>query len=165
MSKMIRCLFVAGAILMVMPQMSYAGSGRNFGEIYTECGLGGMLFQHQKWAGLAAVSNIIWDCGTTAISSELTTPDSCMGGKEEKMAAFIYHSYDSLENDLAKGYGDHLDTLMVLTGKNKTDLKFVESVRQDLASLVANTSYSTMTKYQKAEALYNIIAKNDGIVS
>ena len=166
MMKAIKIFAVLVLVMVALPQQSRAeGVSRNFGQIYTECGIGAMLFQHKKWAGLAAISNIIWDWGTTASSSALTTPDSCMGGKEEQMAAFIYHSFDSLEHDLAKGYGDHLDTLMVLAGKNQTDVKFVESVRQDLASLVAEPTYTTKTRYQKAEALFNIVAKNNTVAS
>jgi hypothetical protein len=165
MLKVLKFAMIALVVLVLCPKASEAGSGRNFGQIYTECGLGGMIFQNQKWAGLAAVSNILWDWGTTASSSEITTPDSCMGGKEDKMAAFIYHSYDSLENDLAKGYGDHLDTLMVLAGKTQSDATFVESLRQDLAGLVADPAYTTQTQYQKAEALFNIVEKNNTQVS
>lgn len=159
-----RYSLVATLILfaMVVSTNAYAQEAkqRNFGEIYTECGLGGMLFQHKKWAGLAALSNVIWDFGTTASSSALTTPDSCMGGKEEKMAAFIYHTYDALEQDLAKGYGEHLDTLMVLAGKNQSDAKFIEVLRQDLAQVIAQGDYAAKTRYQKAETLFGLVEKN-----
>lgn len=164
MTKTIKMLSICLLVLIAVPSLGHAME-RNFGQIYTECGIGAMLFQHKKWAGLAAISNILWDWGSTASSSAITTPESCMGGKEEKMAAFIYHSVDSLENDLAKGYGEHLDTLMVLAGKNQTDVKFVDSMRRDLASLVADPSYSSKTQYQKAEALYNIVTKNNVTVS
>ncbi len=156
-------LIVALVLLVVFASTnSYAqeAKSRNFGEIYTECGIGGMLFQHKKWAGLAAISNIIWDWGTTASSSAITTPDACMGGKEEKMAAFIYHTYDALEQDLAKGYGEHLDTLMVLAGKNQSDAKFIEVLRQDLAQVIAQGDYTAKTRYQKAETLFGLVEKN-----
>jgi hypothetical protein len=158
--------FVVGVMMLVAaPQESKAATSRNFAEIYTDCGLGGMLFQHRKWGGLAAVSNIIWDLGTTAISSQLTTPDSCMGGKQEKLAAFINGSYEAIESDLSKGNGEHLDKLLALAGKPLNDVQFVEALRQDLASRVAASSYADQTRYQKAEALYNSVYKQTDALS
>lgn len=161
MSKVLKVFVITAAVILGFSQVSRAeDEKKTFGEIYTECGLGAMLFQHEKWAGLAAVSNIIWDFGTTASSSALTTPESCIGGKEEKLAAFIYHSYDALESDLAKGHGQHLDTLMILAGKNQSDEKAIQSLRQDLAAMVAQGDYAAKDQYQKAASLFGLVQKN-----
>ena len=52
-------------------------SDKSFGEIYTDCGIGGLLTApipegvSQKF--LAVVSNIVWDLCTTAISSNMSS--------------------------------------------------------------------------------------------
>ncbi|MBU1044702.1 MAG: DUF3015 domain-containing protein [Candidatus Omnitrophica bacterium] len=132
---------------------------RSFAEIYTECGLGAMLFPNKKHAALAVTTNIVWDWGTTAISSQLSSPDSCLGGKD-MVATFIYHSYDSIEQELASGSGEYLDELVELVGDKSTDKQeFVSALRKDFTELVAVSIYTNRTRYEKAEALYNLIYK------
>jgi len=40
-----------------------------------------------------AVTNVTWDLGTTAISSDISSQDSCQGGKV-KVRVFINNSYE-----------------------------------------------------------------------
>lgn len=47
---------------------------RAFADIYTECGLGTMIAP--KNAAVAAVTNVTWDLGTTAISSDDSSEDA-----------------------------------------------------------------------------------------
>ena len=147
---------VAVALMLTLPQIANAGSGdRSFAKIYTECGLGAIIAPETE--AVAAVTNVIWDLGTTAISSNISSPATCKGGKA-KVAAFINDSYNEIEKDLASGSGIYLDTLVELT-KTPTKSKntFISTLRKDFATIVANNDYNNLTDYQKAEKLYNII--------
>lgn len=127
-------------------------SAREFADIYTECGLGAMIAPRN--AAVAAATNVTWDLGTTAISSNITSPDTCQGGKE-KTAAFIYKSYSSLERALAQGRGEYLDALLALAGcasAHRVDL--IGNLRSSFAAVVEEPEYTERTRYQKAEALY-----------
>ncbi len=130
---------------------------RSFGEIYKECGLGGMIFTDNGDA--AAVSNIVWDSGTTAISSNITTPDSCKGG-QARMAAFINESYEAIEEDLASGEGTYLDTLMVLAGVDEVNKdQLAAAIRVNFAGIVADAGYTDQSRVEKSEALYGLVYK------
>lgn len=120
---------------------------RSFGDIYKECGIGAMIFNDTPVA--AAVSNIIWDLGTTAVSSNLSSAENCEGGKA-KMASFIMKSYDNLEVEIASGEGKYMDTLVAMTEKD------VETLRSEFSEVVASSEYATLNQEQKAEKLYNI---------
>jgi hypothetical protein len=132
-----------------------ATMAREFADIYTECGLGAMIAPRNP--AVAAVTNVTWDLGTTAISSNISSPDSCTGG-QAKTAAFIHDSYESLEKDIARGHGEYLDTLMTLAEVSKDSQgKTVNNLRDTFASYVANQDYTNQTKFQKAERLYDIL--------
>ena len=128
---------------------------REFAEIYTDCGIGGMIAPRSD--AVAAVTNVTWDLGTTAISSNISSPDSCSGGKAEE-AAFIYESYDSLVVDLASGHGAYLDGLAALAGyEGKERQRFIAALRSGFAGLVAAPDYPEQDRYAKSEALYNLV--------
>lgn len=154
LKKTMLALTIASPLLMVDASVA---AGRSFGEIYTQCGLGGMLGAaiENKSAGqiLAIISNVTWDLGTTAISSEVSSPESCAGGNGA-VAAYINQSYDALEQDLASGYGDHLDTLKVLSNGGDD---FSVELRAEFTEQVANPEFASMSQYQKAEMLYNLV--------
>ena len=83
MSKKFAVIAIAVFTMVLMAQ---PGMARDLSEIFKECGLGASIFKDNGDA--AAISNIVWDSGTTATSSATTTPDSCKGG-DERMAIFI----------------------------------------------------------------------------
>lgn len=137
------------AVAAMSLSAAQSASAREFADIYTECGLGAMIAPSN--AVVAAITNITWDLGTTAVSSNVSSPDTCQGGKA-KTAAYIMQSYAQLEQDLARGEGEHLSTLMTVAGCQAG----VGSVlRQDLAARVAAPSYGTATRAEQAGALYN----------
>ena len=114
---------------------------------------------------VAAITNVTWDLGTTAISSNISSPDSCSGGQAEK-AAFIHDSYDALELDLASGYGTYLDALAALAGhEGQAQQRFVTAVRAGFAKLVAAPDYHEQNRFAKAEALYNLVNEQSGSVA
>ena len=145
-------------ILLVAISFSPVVEARDFGTIYRECGLGAMIAGDIPW--LAIVINITWDLGTTAISSDASSPDSCKGGSA-KAAAFIHDAYDSIEKDLARGNGEYLDTLMALSGCEKNVYQpLAMSIRKDFGVSVGESNYSNQTRFEKSENLYNIFYKH-----
>ncbi len=125
------------------------------GEMYRECGLGGLIAKGMKNkdnADLVAIStNVTWDLGTTAVISGMSSPDTC-ARREVKVAAFIFKSYPELEKDLAMGQGEYLDALIKASGA--TD---VDAIRAEFAKVVSDPAYPSMELRQKAEALYGIV--------
>jgi hypothetical protein len=122
---------------------------REFADIYTECGLGAMIAPHNE--AVAAVTNVTWDLGTTAISSNISSEENCNGGKA-KVAAFITKSYDDLEVEIASGEGKYFDTLASMTDKD------MKSIRAEFSDLVASNEYAKLSKEKKIEKLYNIVS-------
>ena len=152
MSKIIKVLTISAMGLFLFSQM---GLAREFADIYTECGIGAMIAPRNT--AVAAVTNVTWDLGTTAISSNISCPDSCNGG-QEKVASFIYESYESIEKDLAKGNGNYLDNLLALTGYDAQAKKeFIIALRSDFKNIVADPSYTDKSHFEKAEGLYNLV--------
>ena len=155
MGKVMRMFVLAllGAVALAQPAMA-----REFADIYTECGLGALIAPRNE--AVAAVTNVTWDLGTTAISSNISSPATCTGG-QAKTAAFIYDSYQSLETDLASGYGSHLDTLMSLVGyESQAQQGLTMAVRADFTKLVAAPSYADQSRFEQAQALYNLLYKH-----
>ncbi len=134
---------------------STAANARTFAEIYTDCGLGAMIAPNND--AVAAVTNVTWDWGTTAISSNVSSPDSCAGG-QESTASFIFQSYDAIAANLATGEGKHLAALLEIAGYATEDqAQAAEFLRQDFAQAVSEESYSSLTHYQKVEQLYGLV--------
>jgi hypothetical protein len=152
MNKLARLTLVGALALGI----SASAADRSFGQIYTQCGIGGLLtspLPSPVKEPLAVISNIVWDLGTTAITSNISSDGTC-AGKPERVAAFISNSYDNLEKELAQGEGEYLDTLVSMTKPaDQTKEAFVASIRTDFAKVVASNS----TDFQKREALYNIV--------
>jgi len=137
------------AILLTLLLSSQAQAGdRSFGDIYKECGIGAMIFKSSPIG--ATVSNVIWDLGTTAVSSNLSSANSCKGGKA-KVAAFIGKSYDNLETEIASGEGSYVTTLATMTDKD------IATIRAEFAKVVASEEYASLNKAKKVEKLYNIV--------
>ena len=137
-------------------------SDKSFGQIYTDCGIGGLITSpFSEGVGhdfFAVLSNIVWDLGTTAISSNISSVDTCASGKKEKVAAFINSSYQELEKDLAKGEGVYLDTLVSMAKpENMDNTSYKTQLRTNFSNIVSSVDYEKMNQYQKSESLYNIV--------
>ena len=133
-----------GIAVVLAPQ----AQAREFADIYSECGLGSMIAPSN--ATVAIITNVTWDLGTTAVSTNISSPESCQGGKA-KTAAFINKSYESLENEIASGEGSYVDTLASMSTKELSD------IRTEFAELVSSADYAKMSKIEKVEKLYNIV--------
>ncbi len=133
------------AAVLALPQVA---SAKN---IWRECGIGGMLFQKTGWA--AITSNIIWDLGTTATSSNVSSDDLCEGSSAST-ASFIHETYTNLEEEVAVGEGKHLTAMMSMLGCSDQG-PVVDGIRDDLGQMMGRSDYSSLTRLQKAETFYN----------
>jgi Protein of unknown function (DUF3015) len=157
MSKQKLFAALCGAALMTFAQ---ASSARDFPDIYTECGLGAMIAPNN--AAVAAVTNVIWDLGTTAISSNVSSADTCKG-TAQKTAAYIFQSYAQLENDLAAGQGVHLAALMNVAGCGAASHTAVAaSLRSGFATVASAPGYAQQTRFEKSNALFNQLQTRTG---
>ncbi|CAK8711292.1 DUF3015 domain-containing protein [Candidatus Electronema aureum] len=152
--KTITLVFAASLML------AQAASAREFADIYTDCGLGALIAP--RTPAVAAVTNVTFDLGTTAIISNVSSPETCQGGKA-LAASFINDSYESLEADLARGQGEYLDSLTTLAGISKDGKDaFAAGLRKGFAASVAADNYTGQTRFQKAENLYNLVYRQPG---
>lgn len=149
-------LLLSGFLGLALASTANAKSERSFGQIYTQCGIGGLLtspLPSPVKEPLAVISNIVWDLGTTAITSNISSDATC-AGQPEKVAAFISNSYENLEKELAQGEGQYLDTLVSMTKpENMTKEAYVAEVRSEFSKVVAKNG----TDFEKREDLYNIV--------
>lgn len=151
MKKLLLGLAYVSAFFMPVQHVA----AREFADIYTECGLGAMIAPNN--AAVAAVTNVTWDLGTTAISSNASSADSCKGGKP-KEAAFIHETYTNLAQDMARGKGKHLDTLAALSGcdVNAQD-SLKKAIRADFTTLLNAPGYALQTRFEQAKNLYDAL--------
>ncbi|CAO1666436.1 MULTISPECIES: DUF3015 family protein [Halomonadaceae] len=123
------------------------------GEInpWQHCGIGAAIFDDNTTA--AAISNVIWDSGTTAVTSATISPGSCEG-EEIKVAQFIDETYDQLAMEAAMGEGNHLAAALGLVGCDAGDATSISQLRSDLSAVSADSSYSSMSHNDKAYSFY-----------
>jgi hypothetical protein len=127
-----------------------AHAERDFAEIYKECGLGAMLFPEDPI--IAVITNVTWDLGTTAVSSELSSPEMCKGNAST-MAALILDAHPQIEQDLAAGEGEYLSSITNLMGC-ESDATAASELRASFSDAVKN-GYFEADNVQKSEMLYN----------
>lgn len=133
--------------------LTAAAEGEGEMNPWRDCGIGGAIFDETPVG--AVISNIIWDLGTTAVTSQASSPDTCEG-KTYKTALFIQQSYANLEEETARGSGKHLDAMLTMLGcDTSAHSDIVTSIRADFAEDVSREGYSTESVQSKAEAYYN----------
>lgn len=130
---------------------------RSVEEVFTQCGIGAAIFGETS-PSLASISNVSWDLGTTAATSDLT--DSCSIDSSEVAAAiFIHESYAQLESDISKGQGKYFDgltSILECDGSSATQLR--SDIRSEMATIVQSSTYTDMSATAKSYALYEIVA-------
>lgn len=135
---------------------------RSFGDVYTDCGLGALIF-NQNGTGnetrriLAIISNITWDLGTTAHISNLSSEETCQGNSTTT-AAFIYQNHQRLETDLAQGGGDHIAALINHLNCSEKQEEVITAMRGELSASVDVDGNEQEVAYQKSSTMYNSIA-------
>lgn len=120
---------------------------------YTQCGIGALIFQKTGWA--AAISNIIWDLGTTGSTSSSSTPSQC-AGKGASVERIIFENYANIEEETSVGQGEHLNAMLnILECDRSVHPAIISDVRADFMKTVEDNSYSTKSKLEKTESLFN----------
>lgn len=142
------------AILLAVPGVS---SASNLNP-WTQCGIGAMIFSDAPAA--AAISNIIWDLGTTAITSAGLSENSC-SGKKAVTAQFIHNTYAILEEETAKGGGQYINAMLTIMGCDSAAHNGIaQSIRADFIQSMQDSSYIEKQPLAKSEAYYNIVQKH-----
>jgi hypothetical protein len=128
------------------------GSGPN---PYTDCGIGAALFSETHWA--AVTSNIIWDLGTTALTSATGSPQTC-SGKKVKTAQLIIDTYENVVEETAAGSGDHLTAMLETYGcDGSAHADIIGAIRPEVAAAVGADDYANLSRVAKAEQYYLIV--------
>ena len=105
----------------------------------------------------AIISNIIWDLGTTALTSKVSSPESCEGGAA-MTAMFINESYDKLAEETASGKGEHITAMMdILQCDASSRNEFVTVIRADFSTALAKDETASMDRTARAEQYFNIV--------
>ena len=143
---------VAGTSTAFAADTKAPGTGPN---PFTDCGIGAALFKDTHWAAVS--SNIIWDLGTTAVTSATLSPETC-SAQNVQAAQFILESYKNLAEDTAKGQGESLAAMMDIYGcQQEQAVSVISAVRADMAEQVGSANYTNQTTVEKASAYYNAV--------
>lgn len=134
---------------MALADQKQQGSGPS---PYAECGIGAAIFPELHWA--AATSNIIWDLGSTAITSALSSPETC-NAKKIKTASLILETLPELEKDVAMGEGEYVATLADTMGCSAAKTNVAAELRKSYGAVVSKASYSNKTNIERATDMYN----------
>lgn len=134
-------------VLAVATMSSAPVKAENTKELnpWQDCGIGAMIFPANGVA--AAISNIIWDLGTTAVSSNISSQESC-DSRKAKTAMFIKATLPALEQEVATGEGEYVTAMLEIRGcEVSSHAAIVDAVRKDIAKQPTDN----------AEALYNVL--------
>ena len=128
-----------------------AGTGPN---PFSDCGIGAALFTNDT---AAVISNILWDYGTTAVTSATASPETCEGASVAA-AEFIHETYATLETETVEGQGSHIAAVFDIFECDASQHDALSSaVREDFAVIVKSDAYLIKTDVQKSEDLFNIM--------
>ena len=144
-------------LTLIFSVYSQPTMAREFADIYTDCGIGAMIAPTND--AVAAVTNVTWDSGTTAISTNVSSDESCSGG-QEKTAAYIHDAYEQIESDLAAGTGKYLDTLAAVAGCNVSKRsKIISQFRSDFVENVKSVDYSAQSRFDRSKGMFDTFTK------
>lgn len=120
---------------------------------FSECGIGAALFPTIHWAAVS--SNVIWDVGTTAVTSATMSPQTC-SGKSAVVAQFIIDNYAVLEEETAKGQGEYLTAMFDVLGCSDVAVLSTE-LRSEMAVKVTDSAYADYPLVDKASSYYTAL--------
>lgn len=142
----------AAAMLSITPV-----AAQEVENAFEDCGIGAAIFPTNKTG--AVVSNLIWDLGTTAVSSQTSSPSSCSGASTTA-AIFIDKTYPVLEEQFVKGGGTHVVALMdILQCDESAQQGVIESVQSGLSESFSDNGFATQTQLDKAKSMGALVDK------
>lgn len=122
---------------------------------WTDCGIGAMIFVNYPVA--AVISNVIWDLGTTAVTSNYSSQNTC-SGSNAKVAMLVGTSYANLEEETVKGDGKHLQAMLgMMNCDTAARGDIIRSVRADFNQALGDVAYAEKATMVKAEGYYNLV--------
>lgn len=154
MFKKAMALMIISAAAITVTAPAQASPAYSLEHIYTQCGLGGLIFGRISPI-LAIISNVTWDLGTTAVVSGTLSPDVC-GGQIVARAVFIKENFPTIEQDLASGRGEHLTALNGLMACPAAS----SHLRADYARYTLGSTYQQANTAQNSEELFRIVNDN-----
>lgn len=145
-------------VILVATIVTLATSSAFARNVWRDCGIGAMLFKNTGWA--AITSNIIWDWGTTATSSNVSSSELCEGSGKASTAKFINENFANLEEQTATGSGEHVSSMLNNLGcETQSHGAIIDTVSADLKNTVTTAAYAEKTTTQKAEVYYNTVVQ------
>ncbi|WP_017444654.1 DUF3015 family protein [Gayadomonas joobiniege] len=117
---------------------------------WKHCGIGAIIFDDNGTA--AAISNIIWDLGTTAVSSKISSADTCEG-KNVVAAKFIQDNFDRVLEETSQGQGEHLTAMLEMLEVNTANQpQVITAIRTKMANQLANGQPTAQSYYSSVMA-------------
>ncbi|AUI88734.1 DUF3015 domain-containing protein [Vibrio azureus] len=146
MNKRTFCTLIASTFLAV----NASAANKNNINPWEDCGIGAIIFEDNSTA--AAISNVIFDLGTTAVSSQVSSEDSC-NGKRVKTAQFIQDNFDQIIEETSQGTGIHLTAMLDM-------LEVDEHQKPEMISSIRNkTAQQVFEKRSTPQSYYdNVVA-------
>jgi glutamate synthase domain-containing protein 1 len=128
------------------------------------CGFGAVLIKENKMLHQLGVTFLNAICGnqTSGITSGTSncTADGIVH-KEKEQEVFVHINYDSLEQEIAVGKGEKLDTLATLFGCSKNKEQFVSMTKKNYSKFFSkNDDPSKLYLSIKTEIQSDKILKN-----
>ena len=151
--------FLALSILITVNSAHSEEANKKQLNPWTQCGIGAMIFNGESggWAAGAAISNIIWDLGTTAVTSNLSSQETCSRAKWNT-AMFIDENLKELEQQTAQGYGDHIDAMLDLYQcDSSVRSSVVSNLRRDMIATISAENYAALSHSEKAFSYYSSV--------
>ncbi len=122
---------------------------------WVDCGIGAMIFPGTPVG--AVISNVIWDLGTTAVTSAGLSKNTCEG-KRVKMAMYIGTTYANLEEETVQGDGQHVRAMLNLASCDQSAQdRILSSVRADFAQALQSAGYQQKDALTKAQDYYAMV--------
>lgn len=138
MKKTLISTLLLSTITLLSTSVNAAETQKETLNPWQDCGIGAAVFTENGTA--AAISNIIWDLGTTAVSSNVSSQDSCQGSKA-KTAMFIQATMPTLEQQIATGEGEYVTAMLELRGcESASHAGIVTAVRKEQQLESSNTA-------------------------
>ena len=145
------------ALALVAPTLASAQAKKSLNP-WIDCGIGAMIFAETDWA--AVTSNIIWDLGSTAVTSDQSSQNTC-NSKKAKTALYIGATYANLSEETVQGDGAHLRAMLQVAGcEAAVHGSMIASLRSGFGQYVSASGYAAKSTSTKAEDFYNLVQTN-----
>lgn len=128
-------------------------------NLWKDCGIGHWIAGPTLKGFPALTTNIVWDLGTTATTSHVSTPEIC-AGPFWAAAKFINDTYPLIEQDTVQGSGEHMMAMLdIFECDNSVRPEIVNGIRQDFGKMIQDANYVGSTQTEKAQNYYNVVVK------